>query len=188
MTISAEQLARIVIEVFDTDDHLPYDLSQPKVVWDRIRDKYPELDHVGRPPRVESIRRDYVLEDAPGWQAPASNWFGNTYSGPLADAAIEYGQALKAAGLTPDRLRDRLELLVQLNHLRGSSITALGYVIAVGMGRNLEEAARVARSLAGVYQIISMMTPDSAGGGADGTVPGPYAASEIRSRLDRGNS
>ncbi len=199
MRISSEQLTRIVLELMGRYSNGPYDMSNPEAVWSLIQRNYPSVDAVGPPPSDEEIRRRFVGDFWASYTVPPleTRSSGPTI-GPESAASIEYNNRLRAAGVTPEMMDPGRRLLAELDLLRGNPIAALSFVTSTAMGRNREEAMRVAAATGAVYNLASCLAapPVSDTSGeishssgptvTSGRPPDAYADSEIRARIARG--
>lgn len=195
MRISAEQLTRIVLDLMGRYSNGPYDMSNPETVWSLIQRDYPSVDGVSAPPSDEDIRRRFIGDFWASYTAPTleTRSSGPTI-GPESAANIEYNARLRAAGITPEMMDPGRRLLAELDLLRGNPIAALSFVTSTAMGRNRDEAMRVAAATGAVYDLASGLVAGTSGeishsSGptvSSGRPPDAYSDSEIRSRIARG--
>lgn len=200
MIISAEVLARLVLEICTEFESSPYDLNNPRVIWQLIQERYPEVDGVSPPPTSEEIQRTYVMDFWASYSVPTVDLRRSPTIGPESEESIQYNEGLRAAGVTPEMMDPRRRLLSELTLLRSNPMAALSFVTSTAMGRNRTDAMRIARATGAVYELattfVAAPVSDTTGEINHGSgptvettgrrVPDPYSASEIRSRLERG--
>ena len=200
MTISAEQLARIVLETMAAHASGPYDLTNPSTIWDLIGRQYPEIDGISDPPSADEVRRRYIGDFFAQWTMPDIVADPPATIGPESRESIEYNRRLRSSGVTPDMMDPRQQALAGLDTLRGNPMAALSFVTSIAMGRNRTDAMLVARATGAIFELVTGLVPapvsdrsgeiESMGGPTPvvtrARVPDPYSPSELRARFERG--
>ncbi len=200
MTISAEQLARLVLETMAAHASGPYDLTNPETIWDLIGREYPDIDGISAPPSADEVRRRYIEDSFAQWTMPDIVADPPATIGPESRESIEYNRRLRSAGITPAMMDPGQQLLDGLDTLRGNPMAALSFVTSMAMGRNRADAMRVARATGAIYDLVtglvSAPVSDTSGEIGDTGTPSPvrprarmpdaYSPAEIRARISRG--
>ncbi len=155
MIISAEQLARIIIEVRERYGSSPFDLTNPRTMAQLIRQDYPDITGVSRPPTPAELERRYLREFWASYEVPQFDPDPGPTIGVESEENIRYNEALRARyhGMPPPSPAE--QLLSEINLLRSNPMAALAYVTMRATDHNNAEAMRYARVAGGVWDIIS---------------------------------
>src|SRR5436190_6250656 len=137
MLISSEQLARIVLEIFQAHSGSgPWDLSNPATVWHLIQEEYPSVDSVQAPPNEETIRRRYVSDFFRDYTVPELDVDPGPTISEETRESIEYNRQLRIRYGEAGPPSPSEELLSGLDSLRGNPMTSLSFITSIAMGRN----------------------------------------------------
>ena len=194
MTISAEQLARLVLEIMAAHASGAHDLTNPSTIWDLIGRTYPDIDGISAPPSAAAMQRRYIEDSFAYCPTPGVMASSLTTIGP---ESSEYNRRLQSAKLTPEMMDPEQQLLAGLDRLRGNPMAALSFVTSMAMGRNRSDAMRVAQATSATYNLVTAREraavvdrSESSGGPTPvrpkADVPDAYSPAEIRARLSRG--
>lgn len=159
MRITSGQLARLIIWVHDRYSGGPYDLSNPRTVFELIHREFPEVDAVAPPPSPEELRRTYIENFWRSYEAPSFEADPAATIGPESRASREYNDRLRAMyhGGPPPSPAERM--LSELDLLRSNPMGALTYVTMRACHYNNSEAMRYARISGAVWDVVAAGTP-----------------------------
>ncbi len=159
MTITAGQLARLMVYVHERYASGPYDLSNVATVCELISRDFPEITDVADPPSPAELERRYVRDFWRSYDVPPLDPEPGPSIGRESAASIEYNRRLRATyhGAPPPSPAERM--LSELNLLRSNPMGALTYVVMRANHYNNDEAMRYARVSGGVWDMISAATP-----------------------------
>ena len=194
MRISAEQLARLLIEISERYSSGPWDLSSPGTVWALIQRDYPEVTGVEPPPSEAEVRHRYLSDFWRTYSPPSAFPPPVDTIGPESRESREYNARLRREGFDP--ANPNAYVVDGLDLLRGNPMGALCFLVGVARGREPRDAMRWARVAGAIWDLAGNIVGEADGPstasastedrhGTEVGPPPPYEDSEIRSRLDR---
>jgi hypothetical protein len=157
MIISAEQLARIVIEIRREYESSPIDLTRPQNLADLALEEYPSITGVSRPPSPVELERRFLREFWASYEVPSFDPEPGPTIGVESRENIEYNERLRAMyhGMPPPSPAERM--MSELNLLRSNPMAALTYVTMRATHHTNEESILYSRAAGGAWDILSCM-------------------------------
>lgn len=188
MKISSEVLIRLVLDLLREHAHGREDLTKSDVVWDLLLRRFPDIDGVIMPPRREDIQRIYLADfinlTAKGSYHPSAA----PPNGPEFRQSLEHNAVLRIAAhaAAPPTPTIGSQILNAMEVLSGDDMASLALVITMAMGREQQEAMRIAKLLSSIQADHGISVVHAPKEKPAQKLPQPYTPDEIRSRLSRG--